>query len=73
MKTTSLKLTKNDYEKIKCDAIYDEILNFKEQKGMLPSYVMLESDFIPDECRKEMVIEVDDIKIPILDLGVKPC
>jgi len=68
-----LRMTVGEFEKIKCDAIYDEILSFKHLRGELPSYIILETSYIPEECKKEMVIEVDNIKIPIIESGGKPC
>jgi hypothetical protein len=73
MRTVSLKLSKDDYEKLKCDKLHDYIMDFKEQKGVLPESLTLYSSIIPDECRKTMCLVVDDTIIPIIELSERPC
>lgn len=68
-----LKITNEEYEKIKCDSIYDKILNFKEIRKELPTCILLRKNDIPTECRAEMSITVDDVEIPIIELEERAC
>ncbi len=74
MRTLSINRSKLvDTEKLKCDDLYDNIMNYKEVNGTLPLCIMLYSSRIPEKCRESMSLTVDDTIIPIVELSEHPC
>jgi len=60
-------------EKELLDYITDEILTYKMIHKELPKYLILRSTFIPDSCKENMILKIDDVNIPIIEEGKKPC
>ena len=58
---------------MKCDDLYDKIMDFKQVRGVLPQCLMLDADRIPGECRATMSLTIDDVTIPIIELSEYPC
>ena len=73
MRTMSVKTTTRDLEKNKRDDLHDYILDIKATFGRLPTNLCLDSSRIPNECRATMSIKIDDIDIPIIEMGGRPC
>jgi len=73
MKETIIKNVVSKHEKMKCDDLHNQIMDFKEKRGVLPTYLMLETSRIPNECRATMSLIIDDKNIPIIELSEHPC
>lgn len=61
------------FEKMKCDELHNQIMDFKEKRGELPTCLFLATSRIPDECKATMSLTIDDKKIPIIELSETPC
>ena len=60
-------------EKELFDFLTDSILTFKMIHKKLPTSLTLATDFIPESCRENMILKIDDVDIPIYEEGKKPC
>lgn len=60
-------------EKELFDFLTDSILTFKIIHNKLPDGLTLAEEFIPESCKENMVLRIDDVDIPIYEEGKKPC
>ena len=53
----------------KCDDLISQVTDFKLQHGYYPKELELDASWIPDECVENMVLEIEQVKIPIVPIG----
>jgi hypothetical protein len=73
IKMAAMRITPIAFEKMKCDELHNQIMDFKEIRGELPECLLLTTSRIPDECKATMSLTIDDTIIPIIELSEHPC